>query len=106
MKKIEKEMRVGCADAFAFKSKKEGFITISRHAMPDFCAGMTIKNILKQYYVVAIYFDDCKPEQLGSDETTKNLLNILHKKGIIDLGEKQRIWQDYKNSKRNKDHGT
>jgi enoyl-CoA hydratase/carnithine racemase len=57
MATIAEEMADEYADAFAFRSKDDRYITISRHAKPDFCAGMTIEEILEHYDVVAIYFD-------------------------------------------------
>jgi hypothetical protein len=43
-------------DAYAFKLKRTGYITISRHKKPDFVAGLTDEEIKEKWFVTEVFF--------------------------------------------------
>lgn len=43
-------------DAYAFRNKNDGYITISRHLHPDFTFGLTIDEIYEIFEVEPVFF--------------------------------------------------
>lgn len=39
---------------YVFKSLDDGWVTVSRHTKPDFCAGLTDEQIKKHYKIVEV----------------------------------------------------
>lgn len=57
-------------DCYVFRHRENGWITVSRHMKPDFCAGLSPNQINNMYEVIPVTFkerDQSNP-QLSGDE--------------------------------------
>ena len=73
-----------------FRLKKNGWVTISRHAKPDFVAGLTINQIRQQYDRKLIRFKHGSFDYEGNNKEEGDMVKLRSRLGEFEENIKKK----------------